>query len=133
MRRPTLAVFIASFFVLLHCVLNVVVGLLELLQGAMERLFPAPPNALTPVLDPFYAGVLNLLIGGFAGWCQYGAVRYRSRVRSYLVGVLFLVWGVLICITPWGTPWDAAHYVLIGTALFVGISMVRWGRQLAGR
>jgi hypothetical protein len=130
---PTLAVWISSFFVLLHCVLNLLVGLLEVAQGTFEQVFPPPPNALSPLLDPFYSGVLNILLGVFLGWSQYAAVRYRNRVYSFVVGAAFFVLGVLVTLAPWGTPWDAAHYVLVGTALFVGISMVRWGRQLARR
>jgi hypothetical protein len=130
---PTLAVWIACFFVLLHCVLNLVVGLLEIAYGAWRWAVPPPPNSLTPLLDPFYAGLLNVLLAALLGWCQYAAVRNRSRGRSYLVGGLYCVWGVLICMEPWDTPWDAIHYVLAGTVLFVAVSMVRWGRQLARR
>jgi hypothetical protein len=132
LRGPTLAVWIASFFVALHCLTNLLVGLIEVGLGAIEWANP-PPNALTPLVDPFFAGMLNLSVAGFLGWCQYSAVSHRSRARCYLVGAVFFVLAVLGSMSPWGTPWDAAHYVMVGSALFIGISMVRWGGQLASR
>src|SRR5438132_1601232 len=53
-HQPTLAVWFASFFVALHCLLNFLVGLLEVGLGAVEWAYP-PPNALTPLIDPCFA------------------------------------------------------------------------------
>jgi hypothetical protein len=130
---PTLAVWISSFFVLVHCVLNVVVGALEVARGLFNRTIPAPPDGLTPLFDPLYAGVLTLMLAGTLAYFQYSAVQKRSAVRSYVMGGLYLIWGVLVCMAPWNAEWLALHYVLAGTILFVGISMLRWGRRLSQR
>jgi hypothetical protein len=100
-------------------------------RGAFNRTLPAPPDTLAPLFDPLYAGLLTLILAGLLGWLQYSAVRRRSAVRSYVVGVLYLLWGVLVCMAPWETDWIALHYVLAGTILFVGVSMLRWARQLS--
>jgi hypothetical protein len=132
LRSPTLAVWVASAFVALHCLTNMLVGLIEVGLGTIQWAYP-PPNSLTPLLDPFFAGVLNLIVAAFLGLSQYGAVKSRSRALSYVVGALFFILGVLGCMSPWGNSWDVAHYFMVGSALFIAISMVRWGRQVAVR
>jgi ABC-type sulfate transport system permease subunit len=132
--RPTPAVWISTLLALLLCAMRFVIGVILVAQGAAERANPQQ-NALTSLLDPFYfdpiyAGTLHILLAAVLAWLQYTAVRRRSCVRSYIVGAAFLVLGVLACITPWEKPWDAAGYALIGAYLFIGISMLRWGRQL---
>jgi hypothetical protein len=129
--QPSLAVWISCFFVLVHTVLNVVVGALEIARGLFNRSIPAPPDELTPLFDPLYAGILTLILAGLLGYFQYSAVRKRSAVRSYVAGCLYLIWGVLVCMAPWDTEWLALHYVLAGTILFVAVTMLRWGRRLS--
>jgi hypothetical protein len=130
--RPTLAVLISSVLVLLSCGTGVVSGLIAVAFGVYERAY-RPPGGEPPWVDPLYLGLLIVLPAGFIGWCQYGAVRYRSPVRSYIVGILYFVLGMVLCVLiPWRMS-DFGHLVVTVAALFVGVSMVRWGWQLSRR
>jgi hypothetical protein len=131
--RPTLAVWISSLIVLGLGVAALVVGVLDVARGVFDRLNPPPPGAL-PLLDPLYEGLVAVLLAGFLGWCQYGAVRYRSRGRSLVAGFAFFILGLAGCmLLDWDLTKDIEVFVLSAATLFVGASMVRWGWQLSRR
>jgi len=131
-RAPTRTVWLATLLVILHALLWLSAAAMLIVDGVQARVNGQSFALLE--LDPLLLGLVMIVLTAFLGWLHYAAVRHRSRSRSFLIGVLFFILGVLTCILiPWGAAWDVAHYAVVGADLFIGISMVRWGIQLARR
>jgi uncharacterized membrane protein (Fun14 family) len=136
-RGPTLAVWLSTALALPLCLMRVVLGIILVAQGVAELANPqrSPPTRPTDpfAFDPLFMGIAYVLVGAILGWLQYLAVRRQIRVVCHLVGVGFLVLGVVGCMTRWETPWDFWQYLIVGAYLFIAVCMIRWGLQLAAQ
>jgi hypothetical protein len=123
--RLTLGVWLSTLLVFFWAVGGVAYGIAEVVRAAVGG--GDEPDALfTPLLDPRWAAVLGILLAGLVAWCQYHAVFRRRAVRSFVVGAVFFVLGVVMCLFTW----DGVNTFIAGTYLFIGIMMCRWGGRL---
>jgi drug/metabolite transporter (DMT)-like permease len=130
LRRPTLAVLISSVVVMIHCGMGLVSGLIIVALGLNE--WATRPTGQPPWIEWLYMGLVFVVLAAVVGYCQYRAVRRRSPVLSYIVGVLYLILGLAQCVLiPLSPQAGVSGYILTAATLFVGVSMVRWGWQLA--
>src|SRR6516225_7886313 len=125
---PSLAVWIATALVNGYCLLGLVAGLVLLLFGGRAAAATRDPDALIPQsFDPWLQGSFDLLVAALLVWLQFYAVFRRSAVRSFLAGGLFLAFALFGGVFRY---MDLGWGLVIASWLFVGITMVRWGRRL---
>jgi hypothetical protein len=126
--RPSHAVWIATALVYGYCLLGLFAGLFLLLFGGRAAAATSDPDALIPQsFDPWLQGTFNLLVAALLVWLQFYAVFRGSAVRSFVAGALFLAFAVVGGLFR---TMDLGWGLVIASWLFVGITMLRWGRRL---
>lgn len=133
--RPSVAVWLASIFVLALCLWFATVGIVLLHHGAeldTASLFDLPLLHFTkPILHGCLAVVAALLIGA----CQYVAIRRRSPGFSLIVAIVFLGLGIIGYFVPSSIPLlefasEGVRDLVLGGCLFAGVVMLRWSARL---